>query len=157
MAGLGVAVIVVGVGVIVLATTVFQEADGRRRRSSAPTGSSILIKAAIASGKLSTRWKSSTRRCDTSAGAGDAKGAVVLANRAVTVAEKLHGKGSPELVRMLSWAGASFAIAERFGEAEPLYSRAAMLHGVRTGSPTQRELARVMRQLAEVRMRLGQF
>lgn len=155
LAGMGAAIIVVGVGVIVLAMTVFKQQMDTKPIIGADR---VLdsIKSAIASGKVKTREEVLDAQVRYLCRTGDVQGAAVLANRAVTVAEKVHGKGSPEQVRMLSWAGASFAIAERFAEAEPLFARAAMLMEYGQGHD-QRDLARLLRQLAEVRMRLGQF
>ena len=107
LAGMGIAIIVVGVGVIVLAMTVFK----RQMDTRAIIGADRVldsIKASIASGKVRTREEILDAQVRYLCRTGDVHGAVVLANRAVTVAEKVHGKGSAEMVRMLSWAGASF-------------------------------------------------
>lgn len=155
LAGMGLAVIVVGVGVILLATTVFKkQLDTKPIIGSDPVLEAI--QSAIASGKVGTRTEVLDAQIRYLCRTGEVQGAVLLANKAVAVAEKIHGKGHPDALRMLSWAGASFAIAERFAEAEPLFSRAALLMEC-AENPDHRELSALLRQLAEVRMRLGQF
>jgi tetratricopeptide (TPR) repeat protein len=153
--GGGIAVIVVGVGVIVLASTVFKkQMDTKAIIGADPVLESI--KAAVASGAVSTRAQVLDAQVKYLCRTGEVKGAVLLATKAASVAEKRHGKGHPEAIRILTTAGVAFGMAERFGEAEPLLARAVLLMEC-SASPDQRELATALRQLAEVRMCLGQF
>lgn len=155
LAGMGLGIIVVGVGIIVLATTVFK----KQMDTKAIIGTDPVLEAirtSIRSGALGTRAQVLDAQVRYLCRVGEVQGAALLASRAVGTAEKVNGKNHPETIRMLATAGTSFAIAEQLDQAEPLLSRAVLLMECADGYDHD-ELVRGFRNLAEVRMHLGKF